>query len=431
MLYLLVEPPASHLLREEERMIFAGSRIWYEGSATDLSAMTEEIRRADFSGHIVLEFQDSLDLVIVSRGEFVKVVEKIGRRILTAKKYREIWGKCQIKPGRMLIFTLPASLAEHLRGVDHRKPLCSGPSAGCHVAEILREQKAASLTGFIDGTCSEGKGLLELQDGVITSCYFTEYQGLAYRGIDAFRIWHGYLARTEKPLVLSLSEYRPERDLSHLWDRFLTEGIDEVKLPLPGAEERLFHAFGRTFPEAHLLFTEGEPASKAFYLLEGHVELSQTCGGKRVVLGAPGPGRILGLSWLNGKTAPSVSGTTSPGCRLLAFDRAELEQILYNSPSLSSLFIGQAASQLQSMRKRIEMYRSDPGLQDLESCVFQVLNRDPSRLREGLPPGDLFLELARIAPFSLPDMDRMIRDLVNTGRIELSGGRILPRPEEI
>ena len=412
-------------------MIFAGSRIWYEGSATDLSVMTEEIRRAGLSGHIVLEFQDSLDLVIVSRGEFVKVVEKIGRRILTAKKYREIWGKCQIKPGRMLIFELPAPLAEKLKGVDHRTPLCSGLSGSCNVAEILREQKAAALTGFIDGTCAEGKGLLELKRGVIICCYFTEYHGLAYRGIEAFRTWHDYLMRAEKPFDLYLSEYRPDTDLSHLWDRFLTEGIDEVKLPLPAIEERLFHAFGRAFPEAQVLFTEEEPVAKAFYLLEGHVELSRTCGGKRVVLGSSGPGKILGLSWLNGKMAPPVSGTTSPGCRLLAFDRAGLEQILFNSPLLSARFIGQAASQLQSIRKRREMYEADPGLRDLESCVFQVLNRDPSRLRDGLPPGDLFLELAPIAPFSLPDMDRMIRDLVNTGRIELSAGRILPRPEEV
>lgn len=412
-------------------MIFAGSRIWYEGPATDLSAMTEEIKRADFSGHIVLEFQDSLDLVIVSRGEFVKVVEKIGRRILTAKKYREIWGKCQIKPGRMIIFELPAPLAENLKGVDHRKSLCSGLSGSCNMAEIIREQKAASLTGFIDGTCSEGKGLLEMKRGVITSCYFTEYHGLAYRGIDAFRTWHDYLKRAEKPFDLYLSEYRPEADLSHLWDSFLTEGIDEVELPLPAVEERLFHAFGLAFPKAQVLFSEGEPVSKAFYLLDGKVELSRTYGGRRVVLGSSAPGRILGLSWLNGKMMPPVSGTTSPGSRLLAFDRAGLEQILFNSPILSARFIGQAVSQLQSVRKRTEMYEADPGLRDLESCVFQVLNRDPSRLRDGLPPGDLFLELARIAPFSLADMDRMIRDLVSTGRIELSAGRILPRPEEI
>ena len=88
-------------------MLFPGSRIWYEGAAADIAALTEEIKTSGFSGHIVLEFQDSIDVVVCVGGEFVKVVEMIGGRLLSAKKYREIWGKCRIKQGRMTVFELP------------------------------------------------------------------------------------------------------------------------------------------------------------------------------------------------------------------------------------------------------------------------------------------------------------------------------------
>ena len=109
----------------------------------------------------------------------------------------------------------------------------------------------------------------------------------------------------------------------------------------------------------------------------------------------------------------------------------QLEQIIYNHPALASKLILKATDQLRGLRERRRLFHSNPRLKDLESYVLQVLNRLPDHGLKGLPPGDLFRELTQVAPFSLPEMDQMFRNLVSAGRVELQGGMVKLHPEEI
>jgi CRP-like cAMP-binding protein len=412
-------------------MIFPGSRLLHEGEAVDLAVMTDEIRSSSFSGHIVLQFQESLDLVIVSRGEFLKVIEQIGRRIMTTRKYREIWGKCQIKQGKMYVFELPPSLAARLRGLCHRRRHCAGGPDSCDIAEVILEQKESGLTGFVDCVASEGKGIMELQGGAITSCYFTEYHGLSWTGIDAFRRWHELLQQSVTPYSISVSKYLPDVVDSHAWDALLMEGMDEVRLPLRPVDDRLFAVFGKTAFEGEALFLENAGIGKAIYLIDGSVEISRRAGGRKQVLGNLGSGAVLGLSWLSGKEPPSMTGIAATNCRYLEFDSSQIPRIIYNSPAMAANLINKASAQLSGVTRRRMFFSEDPRLKDLEYHVFQVLNRSPERLVEGLVPGELLSELSRVSSCSLPEMDLMIRKLIGAGRIVLSSGRILPHPEEI
>ncbi len=412
-------------------MIFPGSRVWHEGAATDLVHLTDEMKSSSFSGHIVLEFQESLDLVIVAGGDFFKVIEKIGRRIMTTKKYREIWGKCQIKTGRMFAFELPPPLALKLQAVGHRKELCSGEIDSCDLGRVVRERKAARFSGFIESVSSDGKGLLEMKDGVILSCWYTEYQGLSYRGFDGFVRWHENLQRPDRRQSVFLAAEGGGGDFRTVWEEILTAGMDEVRLPLRPVGDRLFSAFGRTAFDGEQVFTEGERLDKAFFLLEGEIELSRRWGGRRQVIGRLGAGSVLGLSWLNGRLAPPMTGTAASNCRILSFDRPQLDQILFNSPRFGASLIAKAASQLRGVSRRKSLFTANPRLRDLETFVVQILNGDPVRLREGLAPGDLFRELTQVAPFTLPEMDQMVRDLVNAGRFVMAEGKVSLQPEEI
>jgi hypothetical protein len=410
-------------------MIFPGSRIWHEGAASDLAVITDEIKMASFSGHIVLEFQESIDLVIVSEGEFLKVIEKIGRRILTTKKYREIWGKCQIKQGHMTIFELPPSLAESLKGICQRRLVCTGTYKSCDIGQVIREQKDAELTGFIDCICAEGKGLLQMQEGVTASCYYTEFHGLSYVGMEAFRRWHHSLVRAEEPYSLFVSNFDDSSDNRHLWENMLSERLEQVKLPLSSSIDRLASAFGKTVPEGEVIFTEGQALRQAFYVIEGTVELSRMSGGRRMVLGRLDAGSVLGLSWLDGEMTPPLTSTAVTEARLLSFDRIQLDQIIYNHPEMAATLIGKAAGQLRGVMRRKDLFESNPRLKDLESYVFQVLNDLPDAVHGGLPPGELFRQLAQLSPFSIPQMDQMVRDLVSAGRIQLDSGEVKRRPE--
>jgi len=187
-------------------MLFPGSRIWYEGAAADLASLTDEIKSSAFSGHMVLEFQDSIDVVICVGGEFLRVIEKIGRRILTTKKYREIWGKCQIKPGRMTIFELPPPLTSRLRSLHGRHPLCSGTATtGCDPARILAGLRRAPSRdpGLRD---PDGQAAPGLRAGAVTACYYTEYEGLSRVGLAAFTAWHRDFVRSTHPSFFFTSE---------------------------------------------------------------------------------------------------------------------------------------------------------------------------------------------------------------------------------
>jgi CRP-like cAMP-binding protein len=412
-------------------MIFPGSRIWHEGAASDLAVITDEIKMAGFSGHIVLEFQESLDLVIVSEGEFLKVIEKIGRRILTAKKYREIWGKCQIKQGRMVIFELPPSLADSLKGLCQRRLVCTGTYESCDIGQVLREQKNAGLTGFIDCICTQGKGLLQMEQGVISSCYYTEFHGLSYVGMEAFRQWHHSLVRAEEPYSLFVSNFDDGSDNRHLWGNMLSERLEEVKLPLSSSTERLAAAFGTTVPEGEVIFTEGQTQGRAFYVIEGTLELSRKSGGRRIVHGRLDAGSVLGLSWLDGDMTPPLTGTAVTETRLLSFDRTQFDQIVYNHPAMAATLIGKAAGQLRGVMRRKDLFQRNPRLKDLESYVLQVLNDRPDAVLDGLPPGELFRQLAQVTPFSLPQMDQMVRDLASAGRIQLDSGKVKLQPDEL
>jgi CRP-like cAMP-binding protein len=403
----------------------------HEGEAVDLSVMTDEIKSSSFSGHIVLEFQESLDLVIASRGEFLKVVEQIGRRIMTTKKYREIWGKCQIKRGKMYVFELPPPLAARLRGLGHRRQHCAGGPDACDIAEVILEQKESELTGFIDCVTNEGKGIMELQGGTITSCYFTEYHGLSWTGFDAFRRWHDVLQKSITTYSISVSEYLPDVDNSHAWDALLTERMDAVRLPLRPVDDRLFAVYGKTAFEGETLFLEGAGIDKAIYLIDGSVELSRRAGGKKQVLGNLGSGAVLGLSWLSGKEFPTMTGLAAANCRYLEFDCSQIPRIIYNSPAMAASLINKVSAQLSGVIRGRLLFREDPSLKDLEYRVFHVLNRSPERLSEGLVPGDLLSELSRVSSYSLPEIDHMIRKLIGAGRIVLSSGRVLLHPEEI
>jgi CRP-like cAMP-binding protein len=210
----------------------------------------------------------------------------------------------------------------------------------------------------------------------------------------------------------------------------LSERLEEVKLPLSSSTERLSEAFGTTVPEGEVVFAEGREQKGAFYIIEGTVELSRKSGGRRIVLGRLDAGSVLGLSWLEGEMPPPLTGTAVTETRLLSFDRTQLDQIIYNHPAMAATLIGKAAGQLRGVMHRKDLFQRNPRLKDLESYVLQVLNDQPEFTLDGLPPGELFSQLAQLTPFSLPQMDQMVRELASAGRIQLDSGKVKLQPEE-
>lgn len=412
-------------------MLFPGSRIWYEGSAVDLANLTDEIKASGFSGHIVLEFQDSLDLVICVGGEFQKVIEKIGRRLLSTKKYREIWGKCQIKTGRMLVFELPPALAYRLRGLHGRRLLCSGSAAtGIDPHRLLRERKDAGFTGIIDCVAPEGKMLLDFESGTIHGCYYTEYEGLFFDGLEAFRAWHGAFLRARQPSHFFVSEIGSRRSDGQHWDELLMESAELVSVPLRSSLERLFRFCGREASPDEVVFSPASALDTAVYLLEGEVELISAQRRVPALYGLKGPGDIIGLGLLGDLPKTDFIGRARSRCRYLAFNRGHLPTIFHNSPMLAARCVRDAVRLTHLFRGRLAAYREEPRLRDVERAVAEALHR-PENYPGGITAAELFRELTQSLPFSLPEIDALFRKLVGLGSIEQSGGKVIHTPQEL
>ncbi|HEY5999979.1 MAG TPA: cyclic nucleotide-binding domain-containing protein [bacterium] len=405
-------------------MLFPGSRIWYEGAVADIATLTEEIKSSGFSGHIVLEFQDSLDVVVCVGGEFVKVVELIGGRLLSAKKYREIWGKCRIKQGRMTVFELPPRLAQRLRGIRGRRVLCTGTAAGgCDPLRIIGELKAGGFSGILDAVSPGGKLLLDFESGVIAAAYATSFAGPALEGFDAFRDWHEGFVRADAATVFSVAGIAAPGD-GQLWDEILMAGTERVALPLLPSTERLAHRYGRTVPAGEVLFAAGARPAQAYYLLTGEVELFPAATDGISVCRRLGSGALFGVSWLQDLAPARFGARATVESRLLAFGRDALPTVFANSPQLAARCVRASAALLARMRSRLEAFRAEPRLHAMETEVIATLRRPHPDNPDGLAAADLFAELAQVLPLSLPEIDALFRRLVSLGSISQTGGKI-------
>jgi CRP-like cAMP-binding protein len=409
-------------------MLFPGSRIWYEGAAADLIALTDEIKSSGFTGHVVLEFQDSIDVVICVGGEFLKVIEKIGRRLLSTKKYREIWGKCQIKAGRMTIFELPPPLARRLRGLQGRRLLCSGTAAtGCDPARVLADLRGAEFSGVVDCVTPEGKLLLDLERGAVVGCYYSAYAGLSLRDMEAFRAWHRGFVRSTHPCAFHATVVGAVPD-GQYWDEILMESADQVPLPLAGSVERVSLALGRDAAPGDLLFEAGTRPGRAWYLFSGEVELRTAGGG---AAGTLQPGSLIGVDWLCGAGTARVSGRALVASRYLAVDASRLATVFENSPALAVRFVRGAAGALAAQRARLAAYREEPRLYDVDAAVSQALGQLPPGESAGVPAAALFRELTQRLPLSLQEIDALFRRLAALGGVSQAGGRVTLSAREI
>lgn len=411
-------------------MLFPGSRTWYEGTAAELASLTEEIKVSGFSGHVVLEFQDSIDVVICVGGEFLRVIEKIGRGILLTKKYREIWGKCQIKQGRMTIFELPPPLIQRLRALSGRRLLCSGAVAtGCDTEGILDGLRARAFSGVLDCVTPVGKLLLDFDRGRITACYYSEYEGLSFSGLRAFTAWHRGFVRSTHPSFFFTSEPGGTGE-SQLWDEILMDCSDQVPLPLASSIERLYRAFGREAAAGEEFVAAGTVSPGVVYLVEGEAELTPAHA-RGWSGGVPfKPGEFLGLSRLHEPGPTPLGARALVACRYLAFDRQALDVVFANSPAMAARMVREAARRLGAIQARLQAFRAEPRLRDVESAVLQTLLAHPQGGREGISSAELFRELAQCLPLSLPEIDALFRKLVTLEGVRLAAGRVSLSPRE-
>jgi hypothetical protein len=119
-----------------------------------------------------------------------------------------------------------------------------------------------------------------------------------------------------------------------------------------------------------------------------------------------------------------VSVRALAASRYLVCDAAFLAAAFDNSPVMSARLVRAAARQFETTRSRLEAFRAEPRLRDVESAVLNTLLAHPGGGRDGVSSAELFRELTQILPVSLPEIDALFRKLVALEIVRQAAGRV-------
>jgi CRP-like cAMP-binding protein len=175
----------------------------------------------------------------------------------------------------------------------------------------------------------------------------------------------------------------------------------EAFLTLPG----LITTVGEYEPSA-VVFSQGEPADRVFYIQRGSVKLSVVSPhGKEAVLAVLGPKHFLGEGALAGQPVRLATATSLSASRILAIPKKHMLRLLHQQHTLADRFI----AYMLARNTRLE-----------EDLVDQLFNASEKRLarmllllaRYGKPDGPRQV-LPKISQEVLAEMVGTTRSRVN------------------
>jgi CRP-like cAMP-binding protein len=124
------------------------------------------------------------------------------------------------------------------------------------------------------------------------------------------------------------------------------------------------------YARGSVIYAQGEPANRVFYLRSGHVKLSVVSSrGKEAIVGMLGPGEFFGEGCLAGQRRRMGSAITRDRVTVAAIPRRTMQALLHDQPGMSDLFI----AKILARHIRVE-----------EDLVDQLFNSSEKRLARTL-----------------------------------------------
>ena len=126
----------------------------------------------------------------------------------------------------------------------------------------------------------------------------------------------------------------------------------------------------RTYPQGAVIYAQGDPADRVFYLQAGHVKLAVVSSrGKEAIVGMLGPGEFFGEGCLAGQRRRMGSAVARDRVTVMAISRRSMQTLLHEQHGMSDLFIGK----ILTRNIRVE-----------EDLVDQLFNSSEKRLARTL-----------------------------------------------
>jgi CRP/FNR family transcriptional regulator, cyclic AMP receptor protein len=127
---------------------------------------------------------------------------------------------------------------------------------------------------------------------------------------------------------------------------------------------------GISFAPGAVIYGQGAPAERVFYLRSGHVKLTVVSSrGKEAIVGMLGPGEFFGEGCLAGQRRRVGSAVARDAVTVTAIPRRGMKALLHEQPALSDLFI----AKILARTIRVE-----------EDLVDQLFNSSERRLARTL-----------------------------------------------
>lgn len=123
-------------------------------------------------------------------------------------------------------------------------------------------------------------------------------------------------------------------------------------------ERVMYNAGKEHLPGGRVIFSQGDPAERAYFLIKGTVELTIGTEG-RLVYTADKPGEFIGWSSLTGGDVYSATATTVGNTRLLSIKREDLYEAMERYPASGMIIYERLSAILGSRLIRIYQTMSE------------------------------------------------------------------------
>ena len=132
-------------------------------------------------------------------------------------------------------------------------------------------------------------------------------------------------------------------------------------------------------------FMEGDPAEKAFVLIQGKVKLGQvTTDGRQIILGYLIPGRIYGIIAVLDKVTYPVSAQAVGACRALCWDQASLNELMERYPRLALNAMRIMAGQIRVFQNTVRDLSTQRVEQRIARAVLRLARQSGRKTEEGV-----------------------------------------------
>lgn len=180
-------------------------------------------------------------------------------------------------------------------------------------------------------------------------------------------------------------------------------------------EDTLYREFGRDYAQGSVIFKEGDPGDRVYFIQSGKVRIDKSVGERFKTLGVLARGDLFGEMALISDRPRTATATAVEACRLVALDSGTFFRILRSSYDVTVKVIEQLAARLAEADRRLETLL----FTDATTRLVRYLEETPA----GAPPMGAE-QLAYELGVPQERLQRILGKLVEKGMAESGRGGV-------